>query len=174
MPDSPNPDGAVQPENPFALLGLPPVYTIDEAALQRAWLKRSAKLHPDRAGNDADAARRLALINTAKATLEHPERRANALLEAMGGPSKEDDNALPDGLLMEMFEIREKHESGDAQTRATIEAWGSERRAKHERTIAEMFAGLGDPPAQDALHAIRKELNAWRYIERFLSEPGLD
>ena len=162
------------PDNPFALLDMPARFDLDAQALQRAWLKRSAKLHPDRAGDDPDAARRLALVHTATSTLDDPASRANALLARLGGPAKEDDKSLPDGFLMEMFEIREEHASGDEATRARIEQWGSERRGEHERETARLFEQLSDPPTDDELRALRLELNAWRYIERFLAEPALD
>ena len=168
------PDPADADANPFALLDLPERFDLERAALQRAWLKRSAKLHPDRAGDDPEAARRLAMVNRAKAILADPEARANALLAVLGGPAKEDDKSLPDGYLMEMFEIREEHASGDEETRTRIEQWGSERRGEHESRVGAMFAGLSENPSDEELRAIRLELNAWRYIERFLTEPGLD
>lgn len=171
MPD-PNPTNAA--ENPFALLDLPLRYHIDEDQLERIWLKRSATLHPDRVGDDPEAASSLARINRARATLADPEARANALLVALGGPAKEQDKSLPDGFLLEMFEVREEHASGDAESRVRIESWASERRAEHERRVGEMFDALDDPPATEALGAIRLELNAWRYIERMLSDPVLD
>ncbi|MEM1424660.1 MAG: DnaJ domain-containing protein [Planctomycetota bacterium] len=166
----PDPDA----DNPFELLGMSARFDLDAQALQRAWLRRSAKLHPDRAGDDPDAARRLALVNRAKSTLDDPEARANALLAVLGGPAKDEDKSLPDGYLMEMFEIREEHASGDGATRARIERWGADRRARHERETARLFGALSQPPTDDELRAIRLELNAWRYIERFLAEPGLD
>ncbi|GAB4517730.1 MAG: hypothetical protein Tsb0013_21980 [Phycisphaerales bacterium] len=168
-----DPEAIPGPQNPFALLGLEAAYDLDPRALERRWLQRSAKLHPDRVGDDAEAARELARVNRAKATLSDPESRANALLSLLGGPAKEDDKSLPDGFLMEMFELRDEHASGDDETRSRLEAWGEQRRAEHERAIASMFESLSDPPSEHELRAIRLELNAWRYIERFLADPDL-
>ncbi len=142
--------------------------------MQRAWLTRSARWHPDRSPDDPEAAQRLARINKAMSVLEHPEKRANAFLEHLGGPAKDQEKTLPEGFLMEMFELREEHELGDEATRTRLEQWGMQRQREHIDAVARMFEALSEPPSSEALTAIRVELNAWRYIERFLTEPGLD
>ena len=50
------------PGDPFDLLGLEPGFRVDAIALRRAWLERSARLHPDRPGAPADAAVRRPLL----------------------------------------------------------------------------------------------------------------
>ncbi len=165
-------------DSPFALLGLPPVFTIDEAALERAWLKKSARLHPDRTGDDPDAARALARINAARAVIRDPESRARALLDALGGAPEDSTNALPDGFLMDIFEIRSDLEAartnGDAQTIEEHESWARARRDEHIAQVAQLFETRGDPPQADVLRSIRLELNAWRYIERLLAGDTID
>jgi len=168
--------------NPFEMLGLARRYAIDAAALQRAWLKASAALHPDRPGAPEDAAHQLALLNEGRDTLLDPEKRAGVLLRLLGGAAKEDDKRLPDGFLMEMLEVREQMEAelaaeGDA-ARARWDEWGRARRAEYVAKVGAMFAkaeGTVEPP-DEHLRAIRLELNAWRYIERLIEQldPAYD
>ncbi len=167
--------------DPFAILGLPRRFDLDAAAVQRAYLARAAMAHPDlaTAGLDevaegsagvADAA----ALNRAKAVLDDPEQRADALLTLLGGPTREADRSLPDGFLAQIMDIRERLDeavaSRDGAAAAELEAWAGRRRAAHVRAAAEMFAALPERTAPDALRAIRRELNAWRYIERMLEQ----
>ena len=158
------------PDDPFTRLGLPQQFDVDPAALERQWLMQTARLHPDRAPDPDAAAREMAQVNDARAVLADPEQRANALLKARGGPSSSDDNALPDGFLMEIFELREAMEqvmaNRDPDAIKAIEADAAERRDAYIATVTELFA------RDDAnVHTtIRRELNAWRYIERMIEQ----
>lgn len=170
MPSEPAPDSA---SDPFTLLGLPRSFEVDQAALQRAWLSGTARLHPDRPDAPPDAASLLAAMNRAKKTLEDPENRANALLTLLGGPSKEQDRSLPDGFLVEMMETREKMEGeivseGDAARRRWDE-WAAARRAEHLAAVRTLF-NRAHRPDPETLGLIRRELNAWRYIERMIEQ----
>lgn len=160
--------------DPFELLALSPTFEIDEAALQRAWLRRSAALHPDRVADPAEAAAAMAHINDARDTLADPERRANALLARLGGPTKEQDNSLPPDFLTGMFAIREKMEeavaSSDPAERARFEQWAALRRAEFMKSVSDRFRALTVPPTNQSLRDIRCELNAWRYIERLIEQ----
>ncbi len=147
---------------------------------------------PDPAAGDAASAR----LNAAKAVLDDPEQRAGALLARLGGPAKEHDRTLPDGFLLEMMEARERMESerNDPAAVACWEDWGESRRRAHMAEAARLFAQLLAGPQQqaaagpgvpapgpgaesgrrDVLRAIRRELNAWRYIERMLEQLAED
>lgn len=161
------------PDDPFSTLGLPPSFEIEPAALQRAYLARSAAVHPDHA-DDPGASELSAALNRARQTLEDPESRADALLSRLGGPSKEADRSLPPGFLPEIMEIRQQLEdatgSGDAAAAARLEDWAASRRAQSIADVRERFRGLGTPPDPAALKSIRTALNAWRYIERMLEQ----
>lgn len=162
--------------NPFETLRLPPTFDLDPARIDRAWLTRSASLHPDRAeGEDAsEIARRSALLNRAKETLADPERRADALLETLGGPPASECKDLPDGFLMDIFEVRQAMEeatgSGDPSAKAAFEQLADDRRDAHIARVRELFSSLGDPADKGTLREIRVELNAWRYIERMIEQ----
>lgn len=158
------------PADPFATLGVPREFAIDARALQRAYLRVSVKIHPDVAGDTAVSA----TVNAARDVLADPERRAAALLALLGGPSAADDASLPEGFLMEILEIREEVEAarGDAAATAEWEAWADTQRESYIERVGAMFAASADDPA--TLVAIRRELNAWRYIERLIEQLDPD
>lgn len=167
--------------DPFAVFALPRSFEIDRAALQRAWLAEASRWHPDRFADPVqrrEAEHRSAAINRARVILEDDEQRADALLALLGGPGRGEDKSLPDGFLMEVMEVREGLEeavaSGDGSRRAEVERWADEQRGAHRRRVADLFA-RGDGRAEGAALAdIRRELNAWRYIERLIEQLDPD
>lgn len=165
--------------DPFAVLGLSRRFDLAPADVQRAFLVRSSQLHPDVAGDDAEALDAAAELNRAREILENPESRADVLLRLLGGPTREQERSLPPGFLQEMMEVREAMQaemeaargSGDSSVRQKWIEWARERRRGHEQRVAEMFAAMiGSTPAAVALKAVRTELNAWRYIERMMEQ----
>jgi molecular chaperone HscB len=166
--------------DPFELLGVPATFDLDRAAVDRAYLARSAALHPDLARGDDQAPRKMAALNHARRTLEDPERRAAALLARLGGPSKERDRSLPPNFLVQMMETREEIETAisgrDPGGRERWEAWAEERRREAISDVSGLFRGLSSPPAPAELAAIRVRLNAWRYLERLIEQldPAYD
>jgi len=99
-----------------------------------------------------------------------------ALLAVLGGPSKEQNNNLPNGFLMEVMETREALESAvDGGDAGTIAAGLSAARAQRAAFIAEisaLFQELASPPSPEGLAALRTQLNAWRYVERLIDQVG--
>jgi curved DNA-binding protein CbpA len=168
------------PADPFDLLGLPHDFDLDPARLARAYLTLAARLHPDVARDDPGSAALAAAANKAKAILDDPERRANALLQRLGGPAKDADRALPDGFLMEILETREQIESAAASPdRAQIDhwrRWAADQRSRYIARASGLFRQHTAAPDSATLRVIRQELNAWRYIERLIEqlEPGYD
>lgn len=159
--------------DPFDTLGLEARFDLSRAEIERAYLSRVASAHPDR-GNDVPST--AADLNKARQTLLDAERRAGALLARLGGPSSSADTSLPDGFLMEIMEVRTAiEESLAGEAGEDWEAWADERRAGHIARIGAMFerALAGD---SGVLSEIRRELNAWRYIERLIEQldPGYD
>ena len=165
-------------DDPFAALGLPRRFDLDAAAMNRAYLARSAALHPDMAGDSPEAARAAAALNNAKRVLDHAESRADALLILLGGPSRGDHKDLPPGFLIEIMEMREAVESaiasGDSAERAKWGAWATGRRAGYIAEVSARFAALGPAPSNAALAEMRTVLNAWRYIERLIEQLDPD
>jgi molecular chaperone HscB len=167
--------------DPFALLGVPRRFDLDRAALQSAFLRASARWHPDRETSPAralEAAAHAARINDAHRTLGDDERRADALLRLLGGPTKEQETSLPDGFLVDMMTTREEMESalaaGDPKRRAELQQWAAARRGEFIRVVAMLFDEQSRAPESSRLRAIRVQLNAWRYIERMLEQLDPD
>lgn len=161
-------------EDPFDVLGLDATFLIDEAELQRAWLRRSAQLHPDRAADPAGASVEIARLNDAKRRLSDPELRARALLARLSGQATEEDRSLPDGFLQEIMEIRQSmekaREEGDRETLENWSVWAESQRLAHMERIGALFAEYATQEDQATHVEIRRELNAWRYIERMLEQ----
>lgn len=157
-------------DDPFDVLGLSATFDLDRKQLQRAYLAKAALAHPDNRGTDGLAAQ----INDARRTLEDPERRANAFLARLGGPSKEDNQDLPPGFLMELMSTREEMEeiaqSQDAQALDAFRAMAESRRSGHIERISTLVQELDSPPTPESLARIRVELNAWRYAERMIEQ----
>ncbi|MEM7624715.1 MAG: Fe-S protein assembly co-chaperone HscB [Planctomycetota bacterium] len=159
--------------DPFALLGLPPRFDLDQAELQQRFLAASSENHPDRFTDpldQADAAERSAAINHAHQTLADPESRARALLALHGDADEADtDAALPPALLMEVMEIREEMEQAiagdDHATLARLRTWAHEKRDEHVAELASRFAAS----PVDAT-TVRRVLNALRYVQRMLDQ----
>ncbi|MEZ6233153.1 MAG: DnaJ domain-containing protein [Phycisphaerales bacterium] len=167
--------------DPFAMLGLRATFDLTREQIERAYLAKAAALHPDTAGDDAarDAAERgSAALNQAARTLRDRERRANALLAHVGGPTKEADRSLPDGFLAQIMETRMQIEAdaGDAEARARWERWAETERDAFARSVSAQFAALAVPATPESLAEIRRTLNAWRYIERLIEQldPAYD
>lgn len=170
--------------DPFLLLGLPRRFDLEPAEIDAAYLARALESHPDAfggvapglAGDDAQA-----MLNEAKDVLANPERRANTLLELLGGPTKEQNKSLPPAFLAEMMDMREEMESATATNDpSAIAAWrvrGEAERAKWMADAAARFRAVAASavPSSSELAAIRTALNAWRYIERMIEQldhPG--
>jgi len=158
--------------NPFAVFGLPPRFDLDASAIERSYLSKLARAHPDvgEGGDEPDAAE----LNLARAALLDAEQRGNALLEVLGGPSASACKDLPDGFLMEMMtrrqEIEEEIAQAGDQSRTRWEAWARDERAQYARSVGECFDALGEAPNPEKLVEIRVLLNAWRYIERLIEQ----
>ncbi len=155
-------------QDAFEVLGLAANYGITPAEVQRAYLARAAALHPDRTPAD-EVEEQSAALNEARAVLSDPERRAVALLARLGGPVKVKDKGLPTGFLAAMMEVRERMEeelaAGGEKAKAEWRVWAGERRREHEARVRAMF----DAEPVDLME-IRRELNAWRYVERLAEQ----
>ncbi|GJM18901.1 MAG: hypothetical protein DHS20C14_11140 [Phycisphaeraceae bacterium] len=153
----------------FEILGLERRFDLDPASIDLAYRARAAALHPDLADPDkaADAARASAALNDARATLADPERRANALLAALGGPSPSEDRSLPRAFLMEMMDVRQEAEE-ECSAPEGLAKWQAWADAQREEAIADVAALFAESP--DALAPIRERLNSWRYVERMIEQ----
>jgi len=172
----------------FDLLGLPARFDLTAEAVRAAYLGKIQEEHPDtdvKAPSSAAAKPAApspaepgeggaAALNAAKVALLDAEARANILLARFGGPSKEQSRELPEGFLMSVMEAREGlEEASSRRDGAAIERWrewAERERDGHVTRVGRLFAGPGVRDDGAALAAIRRELNAWRYIERMLEQ----
>jgi hypothetical protein len=168
------PPGSSSESTPFSRLGLTPSFDLEPGAVERAFLRRIALVHPDHAGDaEPEGADPVATLTADRDVLLDPERRAGLLLSLLGGPAASQDHALPDGFLFEIMEIRQAMEeelaAEPAAARAKWQAWAMERRKEHVETLKPLFtrAAAGE---SNLLGEIRRTLNAWRYVERMIEQ----
>jgi molecular chaperone HscB len=168
-------------QDPFALFDLTPGFELDQGQLQRRFIAATAANHPDRFTDplqQAEAAERSAAINEAFSVLTDPQRRADCLLVLLGGPAKEDDKSLPDDLLTQMMDVRQRMEEAvadqDQAVLAELATWANRQRQAHLQRIGELFKQM-QSPAKDgdraaAGKAVRLQLNALRYFQRMIEQ----
>jgi molecular chaperone HscB len=106
----------------FELFGLPPVFSLDQEMLDKAYRDIQSQVHPDRFAHAGDAERRASLqwttrVNEAYRTLKSPVQRGKHLLELHGvDVAFETNTAMPTEFLMQQMELREKlEEAKDAK-----------------------------------------------------------
>jgi len=99
---------ATRAKNHFELFGLPVRYQLDRQVLSARYLELTRATHPDFAGTDAEAQLQAmelsAGVNEAHAVLDDDLRRAEYVLQLLGGSAG--DKISPD-LLEQIFEMRE-------------------------------------------------------------------
>lgn len=162
----------------FDILGLPPAFDLERAAIDRAFLARAVSVHPDLAADETEAETLSARINDAKRALLDPESRANVLLARLGGPPADKEKSLPPTLLMEVMEAREgvdaARASGNPAELARWKAWATDGRDSIVKTCRQLFASAlvtrSGPADPRLLREIRVQLNAWRSYERMIEQ----
>ena len=166
------------PDDPFALFDLPPSFDVDFRTLEKAFLTKARAAHPDfhAANSDEQAAavEESSKLNEAYAILKHPIRRAEHLLERLGGPSAAEVRDMPPAFLMEVMELREEieevRESGGVESdrgRALETKLASERDEVFDAIASAFAAGKTD---LESLTAIRRLINEARYLDGLLRD----
>jgi len=158
----------------FALFGLPRRYRIDAKALDRAYRRLQAEIHPDRHTSADDAGRRLALqasarVNEAYAALQDPAARGEYLLGLQGLASlSETDTSMPMDFLTGQMERREEIEDATARgDHAAIETALAARGGDARDLEAELAAALDDRHALDEAKTMVRKL---RFLDRVRHE----
>lgn len=174
----------------FDRLGLPQRYDLDLKDLDRRYLAWSRELHPDYFETSSPSEKSLSLtlsasLNDAYATLRDPFRRAEYVLQLLGGPSASEHRAMPEGFLEEVLDLRasieEAAEEGAAgrakleDVRRRVESARAESMAKAAKAFREIedrsASGL---PSEAELRIVRELLNTVKYYDGLLREtaPG--
>ncbi len=161
-------------QNHFELFGLAPAYSLDVAALERAYIEIQQKVHPDRHASGGDAERRAAMqwttrANEAYRTLKDPLERAKYLLELNGVDVAFDTNtAMPGDFLMQQLELREGIEGAaakkDAAALDALRANLAAQRRAIEADLGELIDGRHDYSGASGL--VRK----LKFLERLDDE----
>ncbi|NLW85798.1 MAG: Fe-S protein assembly co-chaperone HscB [Planctomycetes bacterium] len=168
----------------FTLLGLPRQYELDGQQLHRSFIDLCRHSHPDHAQNDSPKVQELhlrvsATLNEAHRTLKDPVRRAEYLLELLGGQSSAQDKRVPDGFLGTMMmmqeELAEAKAGGDAREAGRIASVMRTQRDGLMKRISNLFeehrlAVSCEAVRKDLLDEIRRQLNAVAYVRKLLSQ----
>ena len=160
----------------FELFDLPVRFAVDGEALETAYRKVQAEVHPDRFASAPDAERRRALelateANEAFQTLRSPVARARYLLQLRGIDTQEETNtAMPVDFLMAQMEWRE----AVADARAASDVEGLEQlaaavRADRDELVAALVRSLDVTQEYDvAALGVRK----LRFLDKLDQEIG--
>ncbi len=164
----------------YALFGLEPKLCLDANDLQQRFYRISREMHPDRYQTSTRAERAIAeettaRLNDAYRILRDPVARAEYFLRRRGLETPGGRRA-PAALLEEVFEMNEALEefrSGDASARERL----AEARRKLKSSLAETDASVqrlsedyDSRGAEDALTAIRAELDRRKYIQNLVAQ----
>ncbi|MGB8933291.1 MAG: Fe-S protein assembly co-chaperone HscB [Anaeromyxobacteraceae bacterium] len=145
--------GKLQPvdrrEDHFSLFGLPRVFGLEPAEVERRFRERSRLVHPDRFAKAEPRERRIALeratrLNDAHRVLRDWRLRAAYLLRlASQDPFGDPRRAHDPGFLEEQLELREAlaqaHADGDVERLRDLARGAKERLAALERELALTF-----------------------------------
>ena len=181
---SPAPDAGL---DPFAAFGLERDWKVDAGALRKALLRLQRAIHPDFFAGAAPEVRELAERNTAELNAAHEIladdfRRADWLVQALGGPDENAERQMPQAFLMEVMEWNETLEEAraaepDSPERAAAHELGTTLRAERDALFDRLASLLTPLPtalpegAESApLVEARRQLNAVRYVDRALRQ----
>lgn len=152
----------------FERLGLPRRFALDRAELERNYLARSRSVHPDHAGNSAEMLDEAARLNLAYATLKDDWRRADYLMDLLGGPNANAVSQPPAEFLEEMLDLRMAIAEAKGEPDSTVVL-----KQNLERRTQEMMSRIGqmfDAGANPKLTEVRQQLNAVKFINGLLRD----
>lgn len=155
----------------FTLFQLPPRFALDAGALEDAYRRVQAQVHPDRFGAASAAEKRVAMqwaahANEAVAALRSPVKRAAYLCERNGVPiAAESNTAMPGDFLMQQMQWREAlAEAYSAPALAQLAGEVESARAELHARLAEALDTRHDYAAAAAL--VRQLM----FVEKFATE----
>lgn len=163
---------------PFEVLGLEPSIDVDAADARKRLRRFTRLVHPDffaLAGEDqvalAEAAG--ARLNAAHDLVTDFGARADWLVRHLGGPSEKELGAMPQTFLMEVMEWNEVLEE-NAPGSPCLTALAGELEDHRAGLVNSITAALTPlpPSGDDSLGAVRKDLNALRYVDRALARAA--
>lgn len=172
--------GRAEETDPFLAFGLARAFDVDARAVRKQLLALQRATHPDFFATQGDEAREAAerataSINAAKEILGDDQRRADWLVVALGGPTRDADREMPQAFLMEVLEwneVLEEARDAKASDRGALERLAGELASAKDEALAAIRAALVPLPEHGAarLADVRRQLNALRYVDRALGE----
>jgi molecular chaperone HscB len=171
----------------FAVLGVPPRYSVDLGAAEGAFKQLSRQVHPDRFATADPRARRASLartvqLNEAWRTIKDPLLRAEYMLRRAGvdvgdgGKGGDDDGdatvevAPPPAFLMEILELHEELQNARRERdEVKVALMTGEMRERLSACMTDIAGGI-EAGTPDGLADAGKALVALRYYRRFLDE----
>jgi molecular chaperone HscB len=161
----------------YSLFGLPRTFALDISALDQAFRKVQAEVHPDRFAGRSDAEKRVSMqwatrANEAYQTLKQPVSRARYLLSLGGVDTQEETNtSMPAAFLVQQMAWREAvAEAKVAQDVHALDALEQSLRACERELHAELAQTLDvTPDPVRAALAVRK----LRFIAKLAEEVDL-
>jgi molecular chaperone HscB len=162
-------------QNHFELFHLPECFTVDPAALEKAYHEVQNQAHPDKFTQASSAEKRVAMqwatrANEAYKTLKNPFKRAAYLCELHGIDLQiESNTSMPRDFLMQQMEWRE--ELDDAKAAKSLDALETLQQIVRDARKAEIahtgaLLDAGDYPT--AALNVRKLM----FLEKFNTEIG--
>ena len=171
--------------DPFATLGINPVFDVDLARLEKTHRELSRALHPDKFVGTGASERRIALtkaveVNEAWRIVRDPIRRAEALFARANIPVGETNEPKPSGaFLMDMMEQREALvEAKAARDLDAIKALELEIRTRARDAESALATGFATEEKDEAkksvaLASLVVKLGELRFYRRFLEEVSM-
>lgn len=160
-------------QNHFELFHLPVSFSIDPAALERAYHEVQNQVHPDKFSIASDAEKRVAMqwatrANEAYQTLKNPLQRATYLCELNGiDLGIESNTSMPRDFLMQQMEWREAlDDARSAPDTGMLERLDAELRAARKDEVAEIAVLLDAADFAGAALGVRKLM----FVEKFGEE----
>lgn len=167
----------------FTLLGLPRRYDLDPAELHRRYIALNREAHPDFHQAQSPEVQELSMklasaLNEAYRTLKDPSRRAEYLLELLGGKSSAQDKSVPQDFLgtimMMQEELQDAKAAGNAAELQRLAAVLKTQQEGLLKRVAGVFGEFEEAAAceavrKDLLDELRKQLNAVSYVRKLLS-----
>lgn len=151
----------------FSLFDLPEGFALNLDALDQAYRRVQAQVHPDRFADRSEAERRVAmqwatLANEAYRGLRNPVARARYLLARRGAPLDDTSTAMPADFLMEQITWREALDDGRDDVVA-LQALREQLQAQEARMLAHLQT-LMDAPDEAA--AAAQQIRCLMFIEK--------
>ena len=159
-------------QNAFTLLSLPAVFALSEDAVDQAWRRAIALVHPDKFASRPAAERRVAeqwagRINEARDALLDPVSRAGLLLQGAGvDVGRDTDTRMPAEFLMQQMVWRERLEDTQGEAKAL-------RRLADEvgAVRGELLAALADSiDVRKDFESARGQVRRLMFVEKLLKE----